>query len=58
VRAADEVHVVFLQEAGDNVGPEGEGDAAIVFGPACYVFVGVGPEEVAEEAAVGDLLGN
>lgn len=55
VRAADEIHVVLLQEAGDHVWAEREGDAAVVFGPACYVFVGVGPEEVAEETAVGDL---
>lgn len=30
VGAADEVHVVFLEEAGDDIGPEGEGDAAII----------------------------
>lgn len=50
MRATNEVHVVFLEEARYDVRAEGEGDAAVVFGPACDVLVGVGPEEVAEEA--------
>lgn len=56
MRAADQVHVVLLQEARDDVGPEREGDAAVVLAPARNVFVGVRPEEIAEETAVWDLL--
>lgn len=52
---ADEVHVVFLQEAGNHVRTEGEADASIIFTPASDVFVGVGPKEIAKEAAVRDL---
>ena len=57
MRAADEVEVVLGQELGDLVGAEGEGDAAVVVAPAGAVAVGVGPEEVAEEALVGDVDG-
>jgi hypothetical protein len=55
VGTADEVHVVFLQEARDDIWAEREGDTAIVLGPAGDVLVGVRPQEIAEEAAVGDL---
>jgi hypothetical protein len=33
--ATDQVHVVFLQEPGDNIGPEGEGDPTVVLTPTC-----------------------
>lgn len=46
-----------FEEAVDNVRAKGEGDAALVFGPAGDVLVGVGPQEVAEEAGVGDVGG-
>jgi hypothetical protein len=55
VGAAYKVHVVFLQEATDDIWPKGKGHAAVVFAPAGDVLVGVGPEKIAEEAAVGDL---
>ena len=51
----DKIHVVFLEEAGDDVRAEGEGDTAIVLAPACDVLVGVGPEEIAKQTAVGNL---
>lgn len=41
VSSADQIHVMFLQEPGDNVGPEGERDAAVVFAPARDILVGV-----------------
>ena len=55
VSTADEVHVVFLQEAGDDVWAKGERDTAVVLGPAGDVLVRIGPEQIAEETAVGDL---
>jgi hypothetical protein len=58
VSAADEVEVVLVEELGDLVGAEGEGDAAVVLAPAGALAVGVGPEEVAEEALVGDVDGS
>ena len=44
VRSADQVHVVFLEEARDDVRTECEAHAAVVLGPAGDVFVGVGPQ--------------
>ena len=55
VGAADEVEVVLVKELGDDVLAEGEGDAAIVLAPPVDVLVGVGPEQVAEEAGVGNV---
>lgn len=53
--AADEVHVVFLQETRYDIGAEGKGDTAIVFTPSSDVFVGIGPQEIAEKTAIGNL---
>lgn len=55
VGTTDEVHVVLLQEAGNDIGTKGEGDTTVVFAPASYVLVGIGPEQVTEETAVGNL---
>lgn len=57
VSTADEIHVVFLQEAGDNVWTKGKGDAAIILRPAGNILIRIGPEQIAEETAVGDLQG-
>lgn len=43
MRTADEVHVVFLKESGDDVWTEGERDASVVLRPPCNVFVWIGP---------------
>jgi len=51
----DEVHVMFLQEAGNHVRTKGEADASIIFTPASDVLIGVRPQEIAEQAAVRDL---
>lgn len=55
--SADEVHVVLVEELGDHVGAEGEGDAAVVLAPAQHVLVGVGPQQVAQETLVGHVGG-
>jgi hypothetical protein len=55
VGTANEVHVVFLEEARDDVWTKGERDTAVVLGPAGDILVWIGPEEIAEKAAVGDL---
>ena len=41
---ADEIHVVLLEEARDDVWSESEGDATIVFAPASDVLVRIRPE--------------
>jgi hypothetical protein len=53
--AADEVHVVLLQEARYDIRAECEGDTSIVFAPASNVLVRIRPEEIAEETAIGNL---
>lgn len=55
MRTTDEVHVVFLEEARDDVGTEREGDATVILGPACDILVRIRPQQVAEKTAVGDL---
>lgn len=57
MRPADEVHVVFVQELGHHVGPEGEGHAAVVLAPAQDVLVRVGPQQVAQQALVRHVRG-
>ena len=52
---ADEIHVMLLQEARNDVGTEGEGNTTVVFAPASNVLVGIGPEQVAEKTTVGNL---
>ena len=53
--AADEVHVVLLQETRDDIRSKGEGDTTVVFAPASNILVGIGPQEIAKETAVGNL---
>lgn len=55
MRPADEIHVMFLKEARNHIGSESEGDATIVFAPACDVFVGIRPQQIAQETAVRNL---
>lgn len=57
VGPADEVELVLLEEDLDDFGAEDVGHSSLVFCPALDVFLGVGPEEVAEEAGVGDVGG-
>lgn len=56
VGTAYEVHVMLLQESGDDVRAEGEGDTAIVFAPPSDVFVWIRPEQVAQKTAVRNLV--
>ena len=53
--AADEIHVVLLQEAGDNIGPECEGDTAVVLRPAGDVLIRVRPEQIAQQSTIRNL---
>lgn len=55
--STNQVHVVSVEELGDHVCAEGEGDAAVVLTPAQHVLVRVGPQQVAEEALVGHVGG-
>ena len=55
MRATDQIHVVFLQEARDYVWTKREGDPTVVLAPARNIFVRIGPEQVAKQATVRDL---
>ena len=48
MRSADQIHVVLLQKARDDVGSEGERNTSIIFTPASDILVWVGPEEITE----------
>lgn len=56
VSAAYQVHVVLLKESGDDIWTKSEGDTTVVLGPSGNVLVWVGPEQVAKETAVWDLM--
>ena len=53
--ATYEIHVVSVEELGDDVGAERERDASIVLAPALHVLVRIGPEQVAQETRVGHV---
>lgn len=55
MRTADEIHVVLLQEARYDVWAKRETDTSIVLTPPSDVFVGIGPQKIAQETAVGNL---
>jgi hypothetical protein len=51
-----EVHIMFLEEPGNDIGAKGEGDTAIVLAPARDVLVRIRPKKIAEQAAVRNLV--
>ena len=55
MRTTYRVHIVFLEEARDDIGTECERDTTIVLAPTRNVLVWIGPEKVTQETAVGDL---
>ena len=55
MRTTDEVHVMLLQEARNHIRSEREADTSVVLAPPGDILVWVGPEEIAEKTAVGDL---
>jgi len=58
MRTADEVHVVLLQEARHYIWTKGKADTSIVLAPSGNVLVWVGPKEIAEKTAVGNIGGS
>jgi hypothetical protein len=46
---------MLLQEARDHIRPEGKAHTSVVLAPSGDVLVWVGPQEIAEKAAVGNL---
>ena len=53
----DEVEVVPTEELPHDVATKGEGDATVVLAPTGDGRVGIGPEDVAQQAGVGNVAG-
>jgi hypothetical protein len=51
----DEIHVMFLQEAGHDIRTECEANTSVILAPSGDILIWVGPKEIAEETAVGNL---
>ena len=51
----DEVHIMFLQEAGYHVRTERETDTSIVLTPSGDVLIRIGPQQIAEKSTVRNL---
>ena len=49
------VDLVLVVEFSNNILAEGEADTSIIIAPICHFFIGVRPEEIAEEACVGHI---
>ena len=56
VGTAYQVHVMLLQESGNDVRAEGERNTTIIFTPPSDVFVRIRPEQVAQQTAVRNLI--
>lgn len=56
MRTADQIHVVLLEESRDHIGSERERDTSVIFTPAGDVLVGIGPQQVAKQSAIGNLI--
>merc|ERR1740120_184428 len=47
-----QIKIVFLEKALHDVRAEQKGDTAVVLGPTSDVFVGIRPQEIAQEAGI------
>lgn len=53
--SADQIHVVLVEEFGNDFRTKGERDTPVILTPAHRVLVRIGPEEVAQEALVRNV---
>ena len=49
------VDLVLVVEFSNDVLTEGEANTSIIIAPICHFFIGIGPEQIAEEACVGHV---
>lgn len=49
MRPAYEIEIVSVEEFWNDICAECEWDPAIVFTPALHIFVGVGPQKIAQQ---------
>jgi hypothetical protein len=55
MRTANQVNIVLLIESRYDFLTESKGDTTVVFTPPLNILIGIGPEEVAQEASVRDV---
>ncbi len=55
--SAYEIEVMSLQEFRNAVRAKGVGHASVVLPPGLHLLVGVGPQQIAQEAGVWDVCG-
>lgn len=55
VSTADQIHIVFLEEARNNIRTKREGNTTVVFAPASNILIGVGPQKIAKKTTVRNL---
>lgn len=55
--STNEVHVMFVEELCHHICTKSEGDTAVVLTPAQHIFIGVCPQQVAQEALVRNISG-
>jgi len=53
--ATNQVDVIALSELRNNVLSKSEGDTTVVLTPLVHIFVGIRPQQVTEQACVGDV---
>ena len=52
-----EIHIVSIEELGNNISAESKRDTTIVLTPSLHVLVWIGPEEIAQEAGIWHICG-
>jgi len=57
VGSTNKIEIVTVQEFRHHIGTKSKAHASVILAPALYIFVWIGPEEVAEEARVRDVCG-
>lgn len=53
--ATNQIKIMLFKEVLNYISPEHKGNSSIILSPSHYVFLGVWPDEVAEEPLVGDF---
>lgn len=57
MRPANQIEIVLVQKFADHFGAECETDASVVLTPTHLILVGIGPQQIAEEALIWDVGG-
>jgi hypothetical protein len=55
VSSADQIQIMPIEELGYNILTKGEGNTTIILPPSIDVLIGVTPQQVTQQASVGDV---